>query len=123
VLTNEDLLYTLSKIVFRDWQFHTGTMGSGFYIQPSFMAKDRNTQEMKGHHGRKWYVSRYSTDSEVVQTAFKAIVTALEHEAREEFTFRGVAVFGPHFDLNGVVDAVYYGHFKEKKRAVDGQIG
>ena len=57
---------------------------------------------------RKWFISFHMTDSEVVQTCFKAVLTAMEHEARERFTFRGTAVFGPHLDvyqLKALVDA------------------
>lgn len=53
-------------------------------------------------HGRKWRLSPQMTDGEVVQTAFLALMTALEHEAREKFKFRGVAVFGPHFDIDAL---------------------
>lgn len=116
MLNETDLSYLLSKISFRHWEFHKGVMGNGFYIQPCFFAKDAKTKESKGQHGRKWYISRYATDSEVVQTAFKAIVTALEHEAREEFRYRGIAVLGPHFDLDEMVDAVYADKVTESKR-------
>lgn len=53
--------------------------------------------------GRKWRLSPHMTDGEVVQTAFLALLTALEHEAREQFTFQGVSVFDPHFDIHKLV--------------------
>lgn len=53
--------------------------------------------------GRKWPISEYMTDGEIVQTAFKALLTALEHEAREKFTYRGVSVFDPHYDIEKLV--------------------
>lgn len=52
---------------------------------------------------RKWQLSWHMTDGEVVQTAFKAVLTALEHEAREQFTYRGVTVFDPHYDIEKLV--------------------
>lgn len=54
--------------------------------------------------GRKWFISRHSTVSEVVQTALKAVLTAAEHELREQFTYQGVRVFDPHMDLPQVVE-------------------
>jgi hypothetical protein len=54
--------------------------------------------------GRKWRLSPHMTDGEVVQTALLAVFTALEHEAREKFTFRGVALFGPHLDIYRLVE-------------------
>jgi hypothetical protein len=43
------------------------------------------------------------TDGEVVFTAFKALNTALEHEAREMFKFDGVTVADPHVDIHALV--------------------
>ena len=54
--------------------------------------------------GRKWRLSSHMTDSEVVQTGLKAVLTALEHEARESFRFRGVAVYGPHIDVYALLE-------------------
>lgn len=54
--------------------------------------------------GRKWYVSPFSTVSEVVQTALAAVLMAAEHELREQFTYQGVRVFDPHMDLPQVVE-------------------
>jgi hypothetical protein len=54
--------------------------------------------------GRKWYVSPWATRSEVVQTAFLAVMTWVEHEAREHFLYRGRAVFGPHFVVEDLVE-------------------
>lgn len=53
--------------------------------------------------GRKWRVSVHSTESEIVQTALKAFITALEHEARESFQYKGVTIFDPHFNVNELV--------------------
>jgi hypothetical protein len=49
--------------------------------------------------GRRWVISRHMTDSEVVQTCLKAVLTAEEHEAREKFTFMDKPVFGPHINI------------------------
>lgn len=49
--------------------------------------------------GRKWRLSEHMTDSEIVQTAFAAVLAAEEHEARELFLLHGQAVLGPHLDL------------------------
>jgi len=51
------------------------------------------------HRGRKWYISQYACNSEVVQTLFKAALTVAEHELRESFLYKGRAIYGPHFDL------------------------
>jgi hypothetical protein len=52
---------------------------------------------------RKWPLSVYMVDGEVVQTALKAVLTAFEHEIRENFKVDGTAPFQPHFDLDALV--------------------
>lgn len=53
--------------------------------------------------GRKWRLSQWMTDTELVWTAWKAILTALEHEAREMFRFDGVTVADSHVDIHKLV--------------------
>ena len=53
---------------------------------------------------RKWQLSQFMTRSEVVQTALKCVLTAIEHEAREQFKYRGWPIFGPHFDVERLAD-------------------
>jgi hypothetical protein len=62
------------------------------------------TGKPKGWKGRKWRLSPFMTDGEVVQTAFMAIMAANEHETREQFTYRGVSVFDPHYDIDKLVE-------------------
>lgn len=86
----------LGRIRFRDWWFRVLPIGDGFSLQVCFVAAGA------AQHGRKWYVSSHATDGEVVQTALKSVLTALEHEAREDFTYRGRAIFGPHCSLDAL---------------------
>jgi hypothetical protein len=56
-----------------------------------------------GWSGRKWLLSPHMTNSEIVTTAFKALLTAVEHELREKFTYKGQAIFDPHMDVDRLV--------------------
>jgi hypothetical protein len=49
-------------------------------------------------------ISTHMTPGELVQTAFKAVLTFLEHEARENFKYKGVSVFDPHYDIEKLVE-------------------
>jgi hypothetical protein len=80
--------------------------GTGMiYLQ---VACDEGTCNISGKPlswtGRKWRLSPYMTDGEVVQTAFMAVMAANEHETREKFTYRGVSVFDPHYDIEKLVE-------------------
>lgn len=73
-----------------------------FYIQATFITRCAVTGQSERQCTRKWYISREATKSEVVQTALKCVLTAVEHEARESFKYRCEAVFGPHFDVDAL---------------------
>ncbi len=85
----------LARIKYKDWTFFLPPDES--YLQIHFSAGGTKW------HGRKWRLSRHMTTSEIVQTALKAVLAAEEHEAREAFTYRGHAIFGPHLNVESLV--------------------
>lgn len=94
----------LDQVSYKDWAFEIGQGGPGdFWLQVVFAAVDPETGGPQRQTGRKWRLSRFMTRSEIVQTALKAVLTAEEHEAREQFLYRGLAVFGPHIDVDALV--------------------
>jgi len=54
--------------------------------------------------GRKWDISAHMTESEIVFTVWKAVLTFLEHEARENFTYKGKKIFDPHISVNALLE-------------------
>ena len=58
------------------------------------------TKKVEKQKTRKWYISPYATTSEIVQTAFKCILTSMEHRTREMFLYKGKRIFGPHYDVD-----------------------
>lgn len=61
-------------------------------------------ENLDGWSGRWWRLSTHMTNGEIVQTVFKAVMTALEHEAREMFLYKGVPVLDPHYDIDKLVE-------------------
>lgn len=98
-MTQEEILAVLDNVRFDAWIFQLQKRQDGFFLNVEFT--NPNTHEV--WKGRKWYVSPYSTKSEVVQTAFKAVLTALEHEVREAFLYKKKPIFGPHYDVDALV--------------------
>lgn len=84
------ILYSVS---YKDWTCIVGESTTSTWLQVIF------TSNGKLRHGRKWLLSTHMTRSEIVQTVFKAVLTAEEHEVREHFLYRNRAVFGPHIDV------------------------
>lgn len=64
-----------------------------------------DTGEPQVWKSRKWLLSVHMTKSELIATAFKALITAMEHETREKFTYRGERVYSPHYDVDVLVAA------------------
>lgn len=99
MLTKAIIENFLADVKFHDWDFIVGEMGDGFSLQVRFLARenDNDTSGMLSRQrGRKWHLSRFMTEGEVLRTALRAVLDAQEHEAREQFTYKGKALFGPH---------------------------
>lgn len=81
------------------WSVVAEELGDGFAMKWTFpaLAGDPRRIEIGRQHGRKWYISRHATASEVIQTVLAALLAAVEHEAREAFLYRGRAIFAPHY--------------------------
>lgn len=85
-------------VTYKDWGFRVEPMGDGCYVQATFLA------DSTWQHGRKWYISPHACKSEIVQTLLMAVLAAEEHEAREQFLYRGAPIFGPHKDVDALLD-------------------
>ncbi len=70
------------------------------YLQIRAIGDDNVTGGRTVWKGRKWFLSPHMTRSEIVNTVFKAVLTAVEHEAREQFLYRGRSIFDPHYDVD-----------------------
>lgn len=84
---------------FQGWTFHVLQRGEEVYLQLAWEAPCGETGELNLQKSGKWFISRYATDSEIVQTALKAVLVAMEHEVRETFRFKGKPVFHPHYNV------------------------
>lgn len=72
------------------------------YLQIQCDDKCTQTGDDYRWHGRKWFLSIYMTDSEVIQTCWLAAKTAMEHELREKFRWEGECIFRPHFNIRAL---------------------
>ncbi len=103
ILTTQSRAHAVLQCVhFPGYTFHVGGTDRT-WIRASFMAPC----SVSGGHDeqqwtRRWYISHEATRSEIVQTALKCVLTSVEHEAREAFKYKGMAIFGPHFDVDAL---------------------
>jgi len=76
------------------------------YLQISVDDTDNFTGLPLRWTGRKWFLSYHMCKNEIVNTAYKAIETAVMHEMRENFLYKNTAIFNPHLDPDKLVDFV-----------------
>lgn len=99
----EGIAEVLKECRFGELKFLVRMDGQRPYLQLVADEMDPHTGQPKQWQGRKWLLSFHMTRSELVQTLFKAVLTFIEHEVREQFTYRGVAIFDPHYDVEKLV--------------------
>jgi hypothetical protein len=105
MLTDNDIQEILDEIEYKDWAIVLRLDTTGLpVLQVQFTAPDSDTGVWGKQHGRKWLLSRHMVKSEIVSTALKAVLTAIEHEAREDFKYRGVAVYNSHTDVDALLE-------------------
>jgi hypothetical protein len=100
-------LNILEHITYKNWNLHVKqdiSRNGCVYIQWHFTLPCAKTGMEYMGAGRKWYLSPYMTESELVQTALKAALTAEEHEAREAFLYHGKRIFGPHISVRALME-------------------
>jgi hypothetical protein len=102
-LTTQQLKDILSKIKYKNWTLRLIEKGVDvFLVQWIFYAVDNDkpdSTELEPQHCRKWYISAYSTDSEVIRSCHLAVQQAEMHEVNENFTYNNNRLFDPHMDL------------------------
>ena len=76
----------------------------GVHLRASYQEADiYPPHEVQEQLTRKWLLHPEMTESEIVFTAFKCVMTSVEHRTRETFQFEGALVCGPHFDVRDLV--------------------
>lgn len=104
-LTHRNVCDIVSVVDYKDWTFRVGLMEEGFFLQVRFWEKDIDTQEPALQSGRKWYISRFATKSEIVFTCLAAVKMAELHELHERFTYKGKRLVDPHVDVESLIQA------------------
>lgn len=118
-MTDAEIQGIIDKISYRShWELIYSWNKNDRYIQWKFLegVHDGPRMEPKVWYCRKWRISTHMTPSEIIQTAFMAALAAEEHECRERFLYKGVAVLGPHWDLEEKAENIIHGYVRESVR-------
>jgi hypothetical protein len=99
--TIEEIREIVNLCKYPEYKFSVFIDGRGeIYLQAHYNEPDTITGKTEIQATRRWFISPQMTRSEIVQTCFKCIITSTEHRAREWFTYREKAIFGPHFNVD-----------------------
>lgn len=100
--TPEDVRAILNEIDCGEYQFNLLIKEGDMFLQLAYVEPCIITGHEKVQKTRKWYISPWMVKNEIVQTALKAVLTSMEHRAREMFKYRGRRIYGPHFDVDAL---------------------
>lgn len=90
----------IGAVSFPGYEFLVDEVVEGYSIRVRYMEPDVMTGVVEEQLGRVWFVPAGQTNGQLVQTCFKALMTSLEHRARENFLYRGKPVLQPHLDID-----------------------
>lgn len=76
---------------------------------------DTKTGNKTSWTSRKWMLSYHMCVTEIVRTAYKAYITALEHEAAEVFKYKGQPIYSPHFDVEKLFAVCESSEFEDSR--------
>jgi len=105
--SKQEIQIIVDSISFMDRKFNLISKGKDeqgnefFLLQIEYMEEDINTGKLELQKARKWYISPYATETEIVETAFAACRRSMEHVLKEHFLYQGHRVYSPHFDIKG----------------------
>jgi hypothetical protein len=105
-LSRRDVEEIVSRLSFMDRKFRLLDKGEGWLLQMQYMEPDvdKPGSEPVLQSTRKWYVSPFMTESEVVETAWACVTRSQMHVASEHFTYKGRKVYSQHFDVQARID-------------------
>lgn len=87
-------------IAFKDRWFTVEPEANGWLLFMHYFEEDIINGKLQQQTTRGWWLNETASESQVVQTALKCVITSQEHVAREHFTYQGERIFHPHQDIN-----------------------
>jgi len=98
-MKHEELLTILGNIKILDRLFVTTPTNRGWHLQVTYNEADVDTGMIEQQYSRKWFVADDATESDVVDTAFAAVMRSYDHVVQEHFLYKGKRIFSPHFSV------------------------
>lgn len=120
--SRQEIQNIIDQIKFRDRQFRLLDKGDGFLLQMTYYEQDVENPyayetgiEPVLQSTRKYYISPFMTESEVVETAWLCVQRSQLHVASEHFTYYGRRVYSQHFNVAGRIELCDNDDFDKRK--------
>lgn len=115
--TRADIEAILARVRYLDRTFHLLPKGDGWLVRLSYVEADVETGAEELQQSRKWYVSPWSTETEIVETAFACAERSALHVLKEHFTYEGHRIYSPHFSVRARIALCERGEFDRREDA------
>ncbi len=99
----ENIKEVIGDVKYKDWEFRVTEKGNLTILQLWFYEKDTDTGELIEQYSRQWILNINMGITEIVNTCFLAVSTAIRHEIRENFFYENKRVSNPHRDIEKIV--------------------
>jgi hypothetical protein len=76
----------------------------GVYVQVTMERPDTMTGIWGTGRGGKVFIHPRQTTSSIVRTVLARFMAYFEHEVREAFLYKGKRIYGPHLDVEALVE-------------------
>lgn len=97
----EEASAALAECEFKDYSLQIAVSHTGYaYIQAVYDEICTVKGVVEAQYTRRWLITPTMTWSEIVSTAFKCVLTSMEHRTREGFKYRGRTIYMPHYDVD-----------------------
>jgi len=104
--TREEIETILDRITWPGGRSHRLLdKGDGFLLQLTYDETCVVSGRVEKQHTRKWYISPFSTETEIVETAWAAVQRSVLHQAAEWFRYCGARVYSPHLSIDARMTA------------------
>lgn len=115
-LTKLDVQLIVNKVRFLDRTILLLDKGDGWLLQMEYMEPDVEHPENGPvrQATRKYYLSPYMTESEIVEACWLMVVRSQQHVASEHFTYEGRRVYSQHFDVRARVHMCDEGRYDKR---------
>jgi hypothetical protein len=103
----EEIQTIIDKVKFKDRTFRLIEKADNvLLLQMSYLEENVNNpgSEPVLQSTRKWYISQYMTESEIVEACWACVCRSQLHVAGEHFQYAGRRVYSQHFSIDARIE-------------------